>query len=159
MDIRGRIRTWMIEAAVVAAALAVVAGLKGGWLEWVGALAVLLSFMHGQIADRHAYAAAREARAGGGPAVDCWRWSARYFLGKEIAWVVYFVTHRSWSALVGSALFLLYPAWRRWYIRRRPSESPPQSPAESEQRSSDVERGWVCPECDCWRNHTLACSQ
>lgn len=108
---------WQAEAAVVALVLAGVAILRGGWLEWVGALAVLLSFMHGQIADRHG-AAEAAAAARGDVRVACWRWSARYFIGKEIAWVVYFVAHRSWSALVGCGLFLLYPLWRRWYTRR-----------------------------------------
>lgn len=108
----------MIEAAVVALVLSVVATLRGGWLEWVGGLAVLLSFMHGQIADRHGAASARQAQEGGAE-VECWRWSARYFLGKEVAWVVYFVAHRSWSALVGCGLFLIYPLWRRWWTRRK----------------------------------------
>lgn len=112
-----KIRTWMIEAGVVATVLAIVSIIKGGWLEWVGAGAVLLSFMHGQISDRHSGASERQA-AEGDVQVECWRWSGRYFVGKEVLWVVYFIAHRSWSALVGSALFLLYPLWRKWYMSR-----------------------------------------
>ena len=115
-----QIRTWMIEAAVVAAALSIVAIFRGSWVEWVGAGAVLFSFMHGQIADRHSFAERMAGIRGEGPQVECWKWSGRYYLAKEILWVVYFIEHHSWNALVGCGLFLIYPLWRRYWTSRRP---------------------------------------
>jgi len=104
----------MIETAVVAVILGIVAALKGDWTEWIGAGAVLLSFGHGSIAERHSEASAKQEK----PDVECWKWSMRYFVGKEILWTTYFILHQSWSALVGCALFLIYPFWRKFYRSR-----------------------------------------
>lgn len=119
-------RTWQAELAVVATVLAgVVIASGGGGLEWIGAGAVTLSFAHAQVADRLAEAE-RERRAYvrmeglDELGVDCHRWATRYLLGKEALWLAYFALHRSWSALAGVGLFLAYPAWRRWWRRRRP---------------------------------------
>jgi hypothetical protein len=100
----------MAEAFVVAVVLAAVAAVTGGGLlQWLSALAVLLSFMHAQVADRMTELQAAAVR----PDVPCWRWSRRYFLGKELAWCAVFAMSRAWPALAGVALFLLYPFWRR----------------------------------------------
>jgi hypothetical protein len=106
------IRTWHVEAAGVAVVLATVTLATGARaVEWIGSLAVLASFMHGQVADR---LAEREA-ARSSPDVHCHRWAGRYFAAKEALWLVYFVVHRSYAALAGVALFLAYPLWRRWW--------------------------------------------
>lgn len=111
------LRTWHAEVAVVAGFLAGVVVATGNRpLEWIGAGAVLLSFMHGAVADRMAERQAARAR----PDVECWRWSVRYFVGKELLWVVYFIAHRSYAALVGCGLFLAYPVWRRAWRSVRP---------------------------------------
>ena len=108
-------RTWQLELAAVAFALAIVVIVTGNHAtEWLGALGVTLSFAHGQVADRLAEKEAARER----PEVECHAMAVRYFVAKEAAWCAYFVLHRSWSALVGVALFLAYPAWRRWYRRR-----------------------------------------
>lgn len=111
------VRTWMLEALVAAAVLAVVAKATGGTLlQWLSALAVLLSFLHGQVAERMTERQAAAAR----PDVPCWRWSRRYFLGKEAVWCLVFALSGAWPALAGVALFLAYPAWRRAWRARRP---------------------------------------
>lgn len=109
------IRTWHAEALVAAASLAeVMVVTHGGLREAIGSAGVMLSFLHAQVAQRHAEAdAAREV-----PLVSCHRWSARYFVAREIAWFAYFATGRCWSALVGCVLFLVYPAWRKWLLDR-----------------------------------------
>lgn len=108
-------KTWMYEQAFVALVLAtVVIVTRGGWIEWVGAIAVLLSFAHGSVADRLAEAEERRTVKH----VECYRWARRYFLGKEMFWLIYFVAHRSWSALVGVGIFLAYPIWRQVYRRK-----------------------------------------
>lgn len=102
--------------AVASVLVGVVCITHGGWLELVGAGAVLLSFGHAQVADRLAEReASREVQA-----VDCHRWATRYLVGKESLWLVYFVLHHSWSALAGVALFLVYSPWRRWWRVQRP---------------------------------------
>jgi hypothetical protein len=109
-----KLRTWQIEAAVALLALATIAIISGNSaIEWVGVGAVWLSFMHGQVSDR---LVERQAKLDT-PDVHCWRFARAYFIGKELLWVAYFIAHRSYSALVGCALFLAYPAWRAWYRR------------------------------------------
>ena len=107
-------KTWKAEALGVGLVLAIVAVLTGGALvQWLSALAVLLSFMHAQVADRMAEKQARAAL----PDVECWRWSGRYFVAKELAWCAVFALGRAWPALAGVGLFLAYPAWRRYHRR------------------------------------------
>ncbi len=110
-------KTWMAELVVVWLVLAgVVLYTHGGWLETVGALAVLAAFAHGQVAERMREKEALKSK----PDVRCFRWSTRYFFAKELLWLAYFVAHRSWSALVGVGVFLAYPLWRKWWRKRHP---------------------------------------
>lgn len=112
-------KTWHFELGVVAAVLAAVvvgSGSYDSYVEWIGAAAVTLSFAHAQVADRLAEKdAAREK-----PSVECHKWATRYLLGKEVLWLAYFIIHQSWSALAGVGLFLVFPAWRRWWRRQKP---------------------------------------
>lgn len=106
----------MAEALFVALVLATVAALTGGGLlQWLSAAAVLLSFMHAQVADRMSERQAAQAK----PDVPCYRWALRYFMAKELAWCAVFTLSGAWPALAGVALFLAYPAWRRWWRRPR----------------------------------------
>lgn len=124
------IRTWHVELGVVAAVELAIAAATGRPIELVGALAVVLSFAHAQVAERLAEAElAREeervrriyyAEENVRRAVECHRWSMRYLVGKEILWLWYFLARGAWSALVGVGLFLAYPIWRRWWRRRKP---------------------------------------
>lgn len=107
-------RTWHYEWLVVASILsAVVIFTHAPAGEWIGAAAVLCSFGHAVIADRLVELEAKRTV----PQVECHRWSLRYFVMKEMFWCAYFIVHRSWSALVGVAVFLAYPVWR-WAWRR-----------------------------------------
>ena len=109
--------TWHCEHAIVATVLGgVLLATSGGWIEWVGAAAVFCGFCHASIAER---LREREA-ARTTPSVDCHRLATWFFLAKEAGWVVYFVALHAWSALVGCALFLLYPLWRRLWRRWHP---------------------------------------
>lgn len=119
-------RTWKAEIAVVAGVLGTVAIASGGGVvELLGATAVTLSFAHAQVADRLAEGESERRKfepdeIADRHAVDCYRWAGRYLVSKEILWSVYFVAHRSWSALAGVGLFIAYPAWRRWWRARYP---------------------------------------
>lgn len=111
------IRTWHVEATVIALALATTVILSGGTAtEWLGAAAVFLSSRHMSVADR--LRECEESRAT--VEVDCFAWLDRYWIAKEVLWIAYFVLLSAWSALVGAVLFLGYPYWRRWYRRRKP---------------------------------------
>lgn len=109
------VRTWHIEAAVVAAVLLVVAFASGAsGVEFIGAGAVQLGFMHGQIADRlHEAHVLPEGTGAKTHAVECARWMWRYWCAKEVLWIAYFVVHESYAALAGAGVFLAYPLWRR----------------------------------------------
>ena len=122
-----KLRTWHLEGLTVAVCLmgALFAfGRAGDWREWVAALGVQLGFHHASVADR-----LREVQEGlnkhtgvlgsmpmtRAHHVACVAWLQRYWVGKELAWVVFFLATGAVSALVGCAVFLLHPFWRRWY--------------------------------------------
>ncbi len=105
------LKIWMLEMAVVAVVLSVVAYLGGRTVDWVGSAAVLLTFGHAQVADRlH-----ERAQVAPEVAIHCMPWLRRYFYGKELLWCIYFVWQGSWPALAGVGVFLLYPVWRSWW--------------------------------------------
>lgn len=92
---------------------------SGGWI----------GFHHASVADRLREAEERRARAGVGTVVDgaaasayveCVGMLHRYWVLKEVAWVAYFLSTGAVSALVGCAVFLVHPFWRRWYRKRWP---------------------------------------
>lgn len=107
-----RVPTWAYEGLVVAVALVATVVASGGELrEWIGAIAVQLTFHHAAISDRMAEQQGRRSIAD----VSCYRWSTRIFIGKEILWLAYFLLSQTWAALTGVFLFLAYPAWRRYW--------------------------------------------
>jgi hypothetical protein len=89
------------------------------YVEWVGALAVLLTFGHVQVADRLAERAAQDEQLGQ-VTVECHNMAVNYLVHKEVCWLIYFLVLGAYSALVGVGVFLLYPFWRRFYRKRRP---------------------------------------
>lgn len=146
-------KTWVIEAGLIALLLGAVVGLTGSQsVEWLGAIAVLLTFMHGQVGFRMSEAEDRRAalerevrslsqryeHAADKPPlevvqsaeaklvehVECYRWMARYFIAKELCWLGYFSMHGAWPALVGVGAFLIYPAWRRFHRRGSTDQKP-----------------------------------
>lgn len=115
-----KIRTWHMEGAVVALSLAgalITFGKAGDWREWVAALGVQLGFHHASVADR--LREAEERRPISDHHVERVAWLHRYWVGKEVAWVTYFIATGAVSALVGCAVFLAHPFWRRWYRSRQ----------------------------------------
>jgi len=111
------VRTWHIESAVVFIVLFVITAIKNFEnTEIVCSLAVWLTFMHGQVADRMQEKQAQMAK----PDVDCYKWSNRYFLMKEALWITFFIMIGSFAALAGSVLFFMYPFWRKIYKKKWP---------------------------------------
>lgn len=110
--------TWVWELAFVTAVLALVALVSGGTgPAWLAALAVVLTFAHVQVATRLDEAEMSRPVA----VVVCRAWLDRYLVAKEAVWVALFAITGAWPAVVGCAVFLLYPGWRRFYRRARGS--------------------------------------
>ncbi len=111
------LRTWHGELLVLAFIMTGVAWHGGGGVEYIGALAVVVSFAHVQVAER-----LRENAAAGqaGSLVSCLVWLDRYLLLKEALWFTYFGLKGVWPALAGTLVFFSYPAWRRWWRKRYP---------------------------------------
>jgi hypothetical protein len=47
--------------------------------------------------------------------VACYYKLNRLFAAKEIVWIAAFLCMKNYAAIVGSALFFLYPFWRKFY--------------------------------------------
>ncbi len=108
-------KTWKKEMLVVSSLLLLVNFLthKLFTIEILAAIAVILTFGHFQISTRLSEKESLKLN----PDVSCYNKLLFYTVGKEMLWFVYFLMNKSYSALVGVLIFLLYPVWRRW--RRR----------------------------------------
>lgn len=121
-----KIKTWQIELSVATlvmlAQLFIAAWLTNhfDWRELIGTAAVLVLFAHGQVSDRLSEQEAERVKQGAEPHVHCHRMEKRYFMGKEVLWMLYFALIGAWSAIAGTLLLFLYRPWRSWYRRRRP---------------------------------------
>lgn len=108
-------RCWFIEAALVSIILSVSAILSGGKLtDWIGAAAVLLTFMHGQLSFDLQESQEQLPQA----TVPSFKWSGRLFIAKEALWLVTFMMLGAWPLFVATLIFAAYPAWRRWLRSR-----------------------------------------
>ena len=106
-------KTWVKEAIVVGCLLAGIAYYQSETfgIEWLGSVAVFLTFCHTQIAFRM-----QEAEKNRGIAqVKCHLKAQYYFIAKEISWFSYFFFLKAWPALAGVVIFLLYPLWRKYH--------------------------------------------
>ena len=117
-----RCKTWHVEAAVVFAVLAGTALVsRRGPVEWIGVFAVWFTFLQASVANRLEEMEAKRVQETGLIGVDCYRWSTRYLYLKEACWLAYFLLLGAWSALLGTAIFLLYPPWRRLWRHFHPN--------------------------------------
>jgi hypothetical protein len=119
------LRTYVIEQIIVASALIITALVtKKALIEWIGVIAVFLTFCYIQIADRmEEREAARQKQVWytkDALSVHCYYKLPRFYYGKEICWTIYFVYLGARSALVWVALFLIYTPRRRLYRKHHP---------------------------------------
>ena len=82
----------------------------------LSAVAVFVSFQHMSVASRLEEA---ESRRTDTRTVECYHKLTRFLVVKEVFWVAAFIALGAWTALAGVPLFLLYPVWRRAYLRAR----------------------------------------
>lgn len=110
-------KTWKKEALVIASVLFTqLYFTKFKFSEIICSLAVYLTFLHAQVADRMHERQSLQIS----PDVECYKKLNYYFMGKECLWIAFFLMTRSYSALAGAILFSLYPLWRKFYRIRKP---------------------------------------
>ncbi len=137
--------TWRIEGAFVLVVLILLRYISGGFtLEHVQAFInhniSLSAFWHNQalllwiadwimvggvLATFHYMSVARtmeehqlaKEQSGEVSDVSCYHKLTTYFYWKEILFFVSFCLLQSWSAVLGGILFLLYPYWRKAWVR------------------------------------------
>jgi hypothetical protein len=106
------IQTWIYEILVVGIILsAVTLCFANNLINWVSTIAILLTFNHGQIGDRLQERQSKMDK----PTVECYHKLNKLFAGKEIVWIAAFLLMKNYAAIVGSALFFVYPFWRKYY--------------------------------------------
>lgn len=109
------LKTWHIELFVVAVILGTLTFLFANDLvNWITTVAILLTFNHGIIGDRLQEKQSKMDR----PTVECYWKLNPLFAAKEVVWIAAFLIMQNYAAIVGSALFFLYPFWRKFYRRR-----------------------------------------
>lgn len=107
-----KFKTWQYESLVILVLLISTLFFKKIRIEDILCLlGVWFTFMHGQVSERMQEKQGQMAK----PDVECYKWSGRYFLIKEILWIMFFLTIKSYPALMGSIVFALYPFWRKLY--------------------------------------------
>jgi len=106
-------RMWMKEAFVVFVLLGIVCIFKTEWREYLASLAVFVTFMYVQVNSRMQEAEAKREV----PSVHCYKIGLWYFYIKEIMWAVLFISLKSWSSLIGVIILLIYPYWRKFYLK------------------------------------------
>lgn len=118
------VRTYVIEYALIALVLVTVAVVsKKGWVEWLGVLAVFLTFGHASIAERLREREALRHQSRSPIEVACYWKLPYYFYAKEIVWLLYFILIGAWSAIAGVVVFLVYTPWRSYYRKWHPVSS------------------------------------
>lgn len=105
-------KTWHYELIVISLILCGITFFAANNLvNWVTTVAVLLTFQHAQIGDR------LQERQGvmDKPTVECYHKLNKLFAAKEVFWITAFILMANYAAIFGSALFALYPLWRKYY--------------------------------------------
>lgn len=113
--------TYQVEYAFVFLVLFVTAVInKADFIEWIGAAAVLVSFMHAKVANRLAEREKFRQQNSDEIILSYHYKIGRFFILKEILWFAYFILLGAWSALVGVIIFLLYEPWRKLWRKYFP---------------------------------------
>lgn len=109
-------KTWHFETAVVCLILltSTILLTPGRITDWLAMVAVMASWGHMSVASRLEEAQQSQQVS----QINCAAWLQRYLLAKESLWTLTFILSGIYPPLVGSALFFLYPFWRRWWRSR-----------------------------------------
>lgn len=93
--------------------LSTIVGPELGWRQALGGSAVMVTFLHAQVSDR-----LREYAAGDISSPECAHLERAYYIGKEVLWLVYFLSLGAYAPIIGTMGFLLYPKWRAYHRRK-----------------------------------------
>ena len=107
-----KIKTWVWEISIVGILISA-ANLffANNLVNWITTVAILVTFNHAQIGDR-----LQERQSDmDQPTVECYRKLNVLFGAKEVLWIIAFLLMKNYAAILGSALFSLYPFWRKLY--------------------------------------------
>lgn len=114
-----KFETWMGETLIVTAILSIICYLNGNqWIEWIGTAAVIFTFKHASIADR--LAERQGVKKEEHQEVKCYKKLHVFYYIKEVLWLTYFLIHKAYAPIVGVAIFLLYPIWRKIWRKYHP---------------------------------------
>lgn len=102
------IKTYQKEYLIVAIVLFIPVLINQSLIEIVAATAIFFTFQHHQVASRM-----QEKQSEKAPSVECNKKLNVYFAVKEILWITFFILSGAYSGIVGSIVFLIYPAWRK----------------------------------------------
>lgn len=106
------IDTWKKELAVVAPILCGMTFIfANNKVNWIMTAAVIATFMHAQISN----SLKESQQVMTVKSVKCYYKLNWYFGIKEVLWIVSFLMVGTYSAIVGSVLFVIYPFWRKFY--------------------------------------------
>ena len=109
-----KIKTYIKEVIVFLIVIIITGLFSKIDVKWLlTSVALLFTFCHMQISSRLA-----EAKIDGRE-VYCYRLQTFYLIAKEISWVSLFIISELYLAIVGPIIFLLYPAWRGFYVSRK----------------------------------------
>lgn len=118
------LKTYQVELAFIALVLSLVnIYWNKPWVEWLGALAVLFTFAHAQIAFRASEKENELVAKGSKPQLECYWKSKWFFILKETSWFSYFILVGAASPLIGIAFFILYPFWRKLWNENKHGKS------------------------------------
>ncbi len=114
-------KTYHFESLIAALILVISTMLltTGRVEDWLTMLGVFFLFQYVSIGNRLEERHASQEN----PEVACVRWMSRYMYIKEAFFVASFIVIGLYPPLVGSAIFMIYPAWRKlwrkWYPLNR----------------------------------------
>ena len=114
-----RYPTWYWESIFVASVLIIVTtattSQENFFVNILAMFAVYYTFLHVKVASRLEETQEKlETHT-----VECYKRLTHYLVIKECLWVGVFLLTGAYSAIVGNIVFLLYPTWRKFYLKAR----------------------------------------
>jgi O-antigen/teichoic acid export membrane protein len=105
-------KTWHYEILIVTSVLCFTTFLfANNLINWITTAAIVITFNHASVGDRLQERQAKMEI----PTVECYYKLNRLFAIKEVLWIAAFLAMKNYAAIVGSAMFFLYPIWRKYY--------------------------------------------
>ena len=109
-------KTWHFESFfVLAILLATTIITHGRWQDYLAVLGVWLGFGCTSISER-----LRERQSTTSSKVECSTLMTTYIFLREFVWICFFISIKSYPALVGCFINICYPYWRMFWRKLHP---------------------------------------